>query len=124
MEFIETRQAPGAIGPYSQGVVFGGFVFFSGQIALTPEGIFLDEDIETQTKQIFKNIEALLKAAQITKQDVIKTTIFLKDMSDFDRVNRLYAAFFKNHKPARSCVGVSELPKGAKIEIEVIAKKF
>ncbi len=124
MEFIETNNAPAAIGPYSQGIIFGGFIFFSGQIALTPEGNFLDGDIETQTKQIFKNIEALLRAANVQKTDVVKTTIFLKDMNDFDQVNRMYANFFENHKPARSCVGISELPKGARIEIEVIAKKL
>lgn len=123
MNIIETTQAPGAIGPYSQGIHAQGLIFFSGQIALTPDGNFIDEDVEAQTHQIFKNIDALLNAAQITKQDVVKATVYLKDMNDFDRVNRLYSAYFENHKPARSCIGVSELPKSAKIEIEIIAQK-
>ncbi len=123
MKIINTPQAPSAIGPYSQGVSAGNLVFFSGQIALTPEGDFLDTDVSGQTKQVLKNIAALLDAAQLEKNKVVKTTVFLSDINDFAVVNDIYADFFGDHKPARSCVEVSKLPKGAKVEIEIIAHK-
>ena len=121
MKIINTNHAPQAIGPYSQGINTNGFYFFSGQVALTPEGNFLDESIENQTHQVLKNIQALLNETQLTKKNIIKTTIFLANMDDFNVVNEIYADFFQDHKPARSTVEVSKLPKNAKIEIEVIA---
>ena len=121
MEIINTKNAPQAIGPYSQGIKANGFYFFSGQIALTPSGDFRDESIENQTLQIFKNIEALLLEANISKENIIKTTIFLADMNNFNQVNEIYANFFQEHKPARSTVEVSRLPKDAKVEIEITA---
>ncbi|MCK5461164.1 Rid family detoxifying hydrolase [Candidatus Gracilibacteria bacterium] len=123
MNFCSTPNAPQAIGPYSQGIEVNGFYFFSGQIALTPSGNFLDKDIETQTLQVLKNIEALLLSQNLKKENIVKCTIFLTNIDDFGKVNELYANFFKNHKPARSCVEVSNIPKNAKIEIEVIATK-
>ncbi len=121
MKIISTKYAPSAIGPYSQGLEANGFFFFSGQIPLTIEGEFSGEDIKSQTKQVLKNIEALLSSQNLTKENVIKTTIFLDDISDFAVVNAIYGEFFGDHKPARSTVEVSKLPMGARIEIEVIA---
>jgi 2-iminobutanoate/2-iminopropanoate deaminase len=121
-KIIKTQNAPQAIGPYSQAIIIDGFLYSSGQIALTPEGKFLDEDIQTQTRQVLKNLEAILKEAGASLDDVIKTTIFLDDIKDFDEVNKVYAEFFKENKPARSTVAVDKLPKGAKVEIECIAK--
>lgn len=123
MQFCSTTNAPEAIGPYSQGVEVNGFYFFSGQIALTHKGEFLNKDIETQTIQVLKNIEALILSQDLKKENIVKCTIFLSNMDDFEKVNELYADFFGNHKPARSCVEVSKIPKNAKIEIEVIATK-
>ncbi len=123
MKFISTSSAPAAIGPYSQGVSVNGFVFFAGQIALTPDGEFVDEDVSAQTTQVLKNIEALLTAENLKKENVVKATIFLDDINDFATVNEIYADFFGDHKPARSTIEVSKLPKNAKVEIEVIAAK-
>ncbi len=125
MEFIKTDEAPKPVGPYSQGVAVNGFVFFSGQIALTPSGDFLDESASVQTDQILKNIGALLSAEGLTPKEVVKCTVFLTDMNDFPLVNKKYAAFFGSHTPARSCIGLASLPLGAKVEIEVtaVAKK-
>lgn len=122
MKFCNTSEAPPAIGPYSQGVYANGFYFFSGQIALTKEGNFLEKDIRVQTFQVFKNIQALLDSQKLKKENIIKCTVFLDDLFNFETVNELYSAFFGNHKPARSCVEVSKLPRNAKIEIEVVAK--
>ena len=123
MEIINTSHAPAAVGPYSQGIQSGNFYFFSGQIALTSDGNFLDQSVEAQTEQIFKNITALLKEAKLSKEQVIKATVFLADISDFQAVNTLYAEFFGTHKPARSCVEVSKLPLNAKVEIEIIGSQ-
>jgi len=120
MEKIFTSNAPKAIGPYSQAVKVGNMIFTSGQIALTPEGEFLDKDIKTQTKQVCENLKAVLEAAGAKMEDVVKTTIFLDDINNFDAVNEVYGEYF-SHKPARSTVAVKELPKGAKVEIECIA---
>ena len=120
MQKVYTSNAPEAIGPYSQAVKFGNMVFTSGQIALTPSGDFLDEDIKTQTKQVCENLKAVLSAAGSNIKNVIKTTIFLSDMNDFAVVNEVYGEYF-SHKPARSTVAVKELPKGAKVEIETVA---
>ena len=120
MQKIYTKNAPEAIGPYSQAVKVGNFIYTSGQIALTPAGDFLDEDVKIQTKQVCENLKAVLEAAGAKLENVVKTTIFLDDINNFAAVNEVYAEFFK-HKPARSTVAVKELPKGAKVEIECVA---
>ncbi len=122
MQNINTKNAPQAIGPYSQAIAVGGLVYTSGQIAITPEGIMLQGSVEEQAHQVLKNLSAVLSEAGSSLQDVIKTTIFLSDMNDFDRVNEVYTIYFKEHKPARSTVAVKSLPKNALVEIECIAK--
>lgn len=117
---IETNNAPGAIGPYSQGYKLDNLVFTSGQIALAPGESTLKEGIAAQTEQCCRNIQGILEAAGTDLQHVIKTTCFLADMADFAAFNEVYAQFF-TEKPARSCVAVKSLPKGALCEIEVIA---
>ncbi len=122
MQRIETEKAPKAIGPYSQAIKYESFLFISGQIAIDPETQeVVSGGIEEQTIRVLKNIKAILEEANMSMDNVIKTTIFLKNLSDFEIVNQIYAQFFKNHKPARSTVEVSNLPKGALIEIEAIA---
>ncbi|MDP6849398.1 MAG: RidA family protein [Planctomycetota bacterium] len=121
MKFVSTDQAPEAIGPYSQAVEAGGFLFCSGQIALQADGTLLEGDVEAQTKQIFSNIDAVLTAGKCNRSSVVKCSVFLKDMNDFAAVNELYAAYFGEHRPARACVEVSRLPKDVLVEIEVIA---
>lgn len=121
MKIISTTNAPSAIGPYSQAIVINGFLFTSGQIALKPNGEFVNGDIVAQTKQVLANLQAILQAANTKVENVIKTTIFLADMNDFATVNELYGEVFSTHKPARSCVAVKTLPKNALIEIELIA---
>lgn len=121
MKTVYTEDAPEAIGPYSQGIVVNGMFFSSGQIPLLPNGTLLDGTIGEQTKQVLNNIKALLKEAGGSIESVIKTTIYLKDMNDFNEVNEVYGTFFTDHKPARSCVEVSRLPKDVLIEIDVIA---
>ena len=124
MKVVQTSNAPAAVGPYSQGMEANGFYFFAGQIALTVEGKFLDEaDVVTQVKQVLKNIDALLTSQGLTKESVVKTTMFLDDMNDFSAVNVIYAEYFGDHKPARSTIEVAKLPLNAKVEIEVIAVK-
>lgn len=121
---ILTDKAPAPIGPYSQGVEAGGLVFFSGQIAIDPAvGKIVETDIEGQTRRVLANIKALLDAASLTPSDVVKTTVFVRDMGDFAKVNAIYAETFSSQPPARSCVEVSALPSGALVEIEVIAAK-
>ena len=122
MKIIQTPNAPQAIGPYSQAIITNNFMFSSGQIGINPSTGQLEEGIEKQTQQVLRNIDALLSAARIPRNYVIKTTIFLADMSAFGTVNKIYADFFQNHKPVRSTVEVSSLPKGALIEMEIIAK--
>ena len=120
-KIISTKNAPAAIGPYSQGVDAGSFVFFSGQIALDPKtGEMIKGTITDETKQVFDNIFALLRAANLAFGDVVKTTVFLVDMADFAEVNAEYAKYFGTNPPARSCVAVGALPKNARVEIEVI----
>ncbi|MBU0721188.1 RidA family protein [bacterium] len=121
MKFVQTNKAPSAIGPYSQAVVANGMVFTSGQIALTPEGVMLENDVVVQTKQVLKNLSAVLQEAGSSLGDVIKTTIFLDSMDDFAVVNELYAEAFGAHKPARSTVAVKTLPKNALVEIDAVA---
>ena len=121
MQIISTPDAAQAIGPYSQAIKAGGFIFTSGQIALRPDGEFVSGGVEAQSRQVLQNLAAILKEAGATLQDAVKTTIFLADMGDFAAVNEIYAAAFGEHKPARSTVEVAKLPKGALVEIEVIA---
>ena len=121
MKFVQTNKAPSAIGPYSQAVVANGMVYTSGQIALTPEGVMLEENIQVQTKQVLSNLQAVLQEAGSDFNKVIKTTIFLASMDDFVAVNELYAEAFGEHKPARSTVAVKTLPKNALVEIDAIA---
>ncbi len=121
MNVISTPDAPCAIGPYSQAIVANGIVFTSGQIALRPDGTFLEGDIEAQTTQVLENLQAVLKEAKSGLNYVVKTTIFLANMDDFASVNAVYGSFFGEHKPARSTVAVKTLPKNALVEIEAIA---
>ena len=119
---IHTKNAPAAIGPYQQGIRLGDLVFTSGQIALDPAtGNFIAGEIEQETELTLKNIEAILQAEGLTLDHVIKATVYLADMNDFARMNQVYEKFFANSKPARACVQVAALPKGAKVEIDVIA---
>ena len=119
---IETTKAPGAIGPYSQGFVVNGFVFTSGQIAIDPRSGQIEESgIEGQTRQAILNLASILEAAGCGLEKAVKTTCFLQNIMDFAAFNEVYARYFP-HKPARSCVEVAGLPKGALVEIEVIAE--
>lgn len=123
MDTIATTEAPAAIGPYVQGNIVGNLLFASGQIALDPAtGELVGSDIVSQTAQVMKNIAALLKAAGTDFDHVVKTTCFLDDIDDFVAFNAEYAKFFTGSKPARSCVAVDKLPKGALVEVEVIAQ--
>ncbi len=121
MKPIATKEAPQAIGPYSQAIEANGFIYTSGQIALMPDGTMETGDVERQTHQVMKNLFYVLEAAGAHFNDVIKTTIYLADMDDFETVNRVYAHYFGTHKPARSTVAVKTLPKNALVEIECIA---
>lgn len=122
---IATPDAPQAIGPYSQAVVADGFVFASGQIALDPKtGEMVGDTVEAQTEQIFSNVQALLQAAGSDLEHVIKTTCFLVSIEEFAAFNEVYGRYFKTHLPARSALGVAGLPKGALVEVEVIAKEI
>lgn len=120
-DIIRTEKAPEAIGPYSQAVRVGDFVFTSGQIPLTPAGAQDAETVADQAKQCIDNVEAILNEAGLTLAHVVKTTIFLTDMADFATVNEVYGQAFQEPYPARSTVAVAALPKGAKVEIEVVA---
>ncbi|MBN1838412.1 MAG: RidA family protein [Campylobacterales bacterium] len=121
MNVISTPNAPCAIGPYSQAIVANGMVFTSGQIALRPDGTFLEGDVIAQTTQVLENLSAVLTEAKSGLNYVVKTTIFLANMEDFASVNEVYGNFFGDHKPARSTVAVKTLPKNALVEIEAIA---
>lgn len=123
-EIINTKKAPAAIGPYSQAVRVEDLVFTSGQIPIDPStGEFVSGDIKAQAEQSLKNIQAILSEANMDFTNVIKVNVFLKDMNDFAKVNEVYASYFKEPYPARSCVQVAKLPKDAAVEIEVIAQK-
>ncbi|MBL0722023.1 MAG: RidA family protein [Sulfurovum sp.] len=121
MKIVASKNAPEAIGPYSQAIEVNGFIYTSGQIAMDEQGIIVADDIENQTHQVMKNLFYILEAAETYFNDVIKTTIYLIDMRDFEKVNAIYAHYFGMHKPARSTVSVRSLPKNALIEIECIA---
>ena len=120
---IHTDHAPAAIGPYAQAVRAGNLLITSGQLGLDPLTGMLPEGVEAQAKQSLENIGAILAEAGFARTDVMKTTVFIRNMDDFARVNGVYAAFFGEHNPARSCVEVSALPKNGLVEIEVIASK-
>jgi len=121
-EVIATSAAPGAIGPYSQAIASGGYVFTSGQIGLDPStGQLVDGDAAAQTRQVMTNVRAVLEAAGVTFDHVVKTTIFLVDMNDFAAVNAVYGESFAAAPPARSTVAVAALPRGARVEIEAVA---
>ncbi len=119
---IKTDKAPAAIGPYEQAVQVGEFLFTSGQIALDPEsGNFLAGEIEQETERTLENLKAILEAAGLSLAHVVKTTVYLDDLDNFARMNAVYETFFSDAKPARACVQVAALPKGAKIEVEAVA---
>jgi len=121
-ETISTENAPGAIGPYSQAVRTGNLVFCSGQIPIDPAtGEFVSNDVAEQTRQVLKNLSAVLEAAGTDLNNVVKTTVFLADMNDFTAMNEIYAEFFSDNKPARATVQAARLPRDARVEIECIA---
>lgn len=122
-KIILSQMAPSPIGPYSQAVQIGNTLYCSGQIALDSNGNFHNESIETEAKQVMENIGHVLKAAEMDYHHITKTTIFLMDMNDFAAVNTVYASYFKSDFPARETVQVAGLPKGARVEISVIAVK-
>ena len=120
-KIIDTDLAPKAVGTYSQGVKFGGVYYFSGQIGLDPKSGELQKTFDQQLAQVLSNVDGLLKSQNLTRDNILKTTIFMTDLNDFAKVNAAYTEFFKAPYPARSTVQVSALPKGAVVEIEVIA---
>ena len=122
-KIIKTNEAPQAIGPYSQGIVSGGFLFSAGQIPLNPTTMKLVEGgIEAHTKQVLENLKAVLSAQNLDFTHVVKTTVYLKDLTDFQKVNTIYAEYFDKSQPARSTIQVAKLPMDALIEIDLIAK--
>jgi 2-iminobutanoate/2-iminopropanoate deaminase len=121
---IETKNAPAVVGPYSQAIQIGDLIFCSGQIAIDSQSNnFVDGDVKIQTKQVFKNLSAVLKEAGVSIDDVVKTTVYLQNMTDYKEMNEVYASYFKKPFPARAAVEVSKLPKEALVEIECIAVK-
>ena len=123
MKIIETKNAPGAVGAYSQGIVSNGFVYSSGQLPLVPEtGELISDDVKKATRQSLENVKAIVEAGGSSVEKIVKVNIFLDDVNDFAAVNEAYAEFFVDHKPARSCVEVGKLPKNGLLEIEAIAE--
>jgi 2-iminobutanoate/2-iminopropanoate deaminase len=121
-KYVHTSQAPKPIGPYSQGVISGGMLFCSGQIALDPQsGELVGGDIEAQTDRVLKNLLAVLKEAKMGPENVVKTTVYLSDMADFPRMNEVYARYLGKNPPARTTIQAAALPRGVKVEIDVIA---
>lgn len=121
-EIIKTELAPAAIGPYSQAVKYGNIVFTSGALGIDPgTGAFVEGGIRAQTKKCLENVKAILEASGSSLENVLKTTIFIKDMNDFSVINEIYSQYFTEKQPGRSCVEVARLPKDALIEIEVVA---
>lgn len=119
---ISTLKAPEAIGPYEQGIRVGSFIFTSGQIPINPEtNELVGGEIEDETRQVLKNIDAVLQAGRSSLENTVKITVYLKDMSNFSRMNKVYQSFFSKNKPARTCVEVSELPKGVGVEMDAVA---
>ena len=122
LELIATKKAPGAVGPYSQAIKAGNMIYTSGQLHINPEnGELIKGDIQAQTRQSLENVKVILEEAGATLEDVVKVTIFMTDISKFSLLNQTYGEYFSQHKPARSCVGVKELPLGGEVEIEVVA---
>jgi 2-iminobutanoate/2-iminopropanoate deaminase len=122
MEFVTTRDAPEAIGPYTQAVVVGDFVFASGQIPLDPETMeIVGDDVKAQTDRALRNITAVLREAGVDLSKVVKSTVYLANIADFQAMNEVYAAHFGEHRPARAALQAAALPKGALVEIEAIA---
>jgi len=121
MKTVTTKEAPEAIGAYSQAIEANGFIYTSGQIAMDEKGVMVADDVENQTHQVMKNLFYILEASGAHFNDVVKTTIYLVDMEDFEHVNTIYAHYFGTHQPARSTVAVKSLPKNALVEIECIA---
>lgn len=120
-EIIYSKNAPAAIGPYAQGVKVGNLLFISGQLPINPKtGELLTGDIQAQTKQVIENLKAIIEEAGATLEDVVKTTVFLKDMNEFSLVNEVYGEYFKENPPARVCVEIARLPKDAQVEIEAV----
>ena len=122
MKEIKTDKAPQALGPYSQGVIMGNILFTSGQIGINPENGQVAADIEGQARQALKNVKAVVEAGGGSMDDVVKTTVFIKDMNDFAKVNEIYAEFFTEPYPARSCVEAARLPKDLLMEMEAIVE--
>lgn len=122
IERVATESAPKAIGPYSQAVKVGGFLFSAGQIALKPDGSWLGGDITAQTHQVMQNLKAVLAAAGCSVQDIVKTTCFLASMDDFAAFNEVYGSYLEGNLPARSTVQVARLPKDGLVEVEVVAR--
>ena len=121
-KILSTKNAPAAIGPYSQGIVVNGLLYTSGQIPLNAAGEFVEGEIDVQTEQVIDDLAAILAAAGATLADVVKTTVFVTDLNDFARLNEIYGQRFGEHRPARSTVQVARLPRGAKVEIEAVVK--
>ncbi|MGO1368318.1 MAG: RidA family protein [Senegalia sp. (in: firmicutes)] len=119
---VSTKKAPGALGPYSQAIKIGEFVFTSGQLPMEAESGELIEDIKEGTAKALDNLKAVLEEAGSSMENIIKTTIFVKDLNDFQALNEVYGTYFNDEPPARSCVQVAKIPKDARIEIEAIAK--
>tara|TARA_B100000886_G_C20350490_1_gene460648 strand:- start:520 stop:894 length:375 start_codon:yes stop_codon:yes gene_type:complete len=122
-QIISTKKAPDAVGTYSQGVKYNGVYYFSGQIGINPETNEMMISFDDQLEQIMKNIDGLLESQNLTRDNIVKTTIFLQDLSDFSKVNDKYTQYFSSPYPARSCIQAARLPKDALVEIEVIAGK-
>jgi len=122
-EAIKTSKAPGAVGPYSQGIRAGDLIFVSGQLPANAEGVLVIDDIAAATRHSLENVRAVLSAAGAQMSDVVKATVFLTNMGDFSAMNEVYGEFFSEPFPARACIEVAALPKGAKVEIEVIARR-
>ncbi len=121
MKIVETSNSPKAIGPYSQGIIVNNMFYSSGQIPLTASGELVTGDVQEQTHQVFKNLQAVLEEAGASLETVVKATVFVKNMGDFEAINNVYGQYFNVHKPARSLVEVARLPKDVLVEIEVIA---
>ena len=122
MKTLNTSNAPEALGPYSHAVEINGLVYTSGQIPLNVDGEIVSEDVQAQTKQVLENVKAVLEEAGSDLESVVKATIFISNMDDFQQINEVYGSYFSDHQPARSCVEVARLPKNVKVEIEVISQ--
>ncbi|WP_053036356.1 RidA family protein [Staphylococcus haemolyticus] len=122
MKTINTNKAPEALGPYSHAMVVNNLVFTSGQIPLDTEGNIVSDDVKEQTKQVLDNLSVVLEEASSDLNSVVKATIFISDMNEFQQINEVYGSYFSEHQPARSCVEVARLPKDVKVEIEVVGK--